>query len=238
MRENSATNSHDVRLPAGAHADVWEPDGAQHVRLIYGALRPVTDHEAWVQAGALQHDDGRIEEPRVILGDHDLNSDQARELASALLETAVEIEAWGSHVAGVDKLGDRPMKTVRNRPSEWSFEDWELGPYFRLRRTIAGPAWAPVTDHTAQVYTAGTEWEDGTIDPPGVYLYGVSRSALNSDQARELGSALLEAAAAVDRWVVNPATRGDGLSLTERREVCRRAIAEIGARIAAAEVRG
>lgn len=99
MRKNRATEpstSPDVPLPAGAHADVWEPESDKRVRLIFGARRPVTDHSVSVLAGALQYDDGRVEELRVILGDHDLNSDQARELASALLEAAAEIDRWAA----------------------------------------------------------------------------------------------------------------------------------------------
>jgi hypothetical protein len=94
----------DVTLPPGAtHADSWQPDG---YRIIGGPDRGITDTDVSIWTSAFQRSDGQIdvepeaaEGPRVhVQGDVDLNSDQARELASALLEAAAEIDAWASHV--------------------------------------------------------------------------------------------------------------------------------------------
>lgn len=87
--------------------------------------------------------------------------------------------------------------------------DWETHikdhqPY----RTICG-ADRHVTDHEATVYSAVTQLADGTIEDselaaPGVYVCQGDRDCLdrlNSDQARELAAALLEAAAELDGWV-------------------------------------
>lgn len=90
----TATPISHVPVPGSGHAGVWEVESNERVRLIYSDPRRVIDHDVLVQSGALQYDDGRIEEPRVILGEHDLNSDQARELASALLEVADEVDRW------------------------------------------------------------------------------------------------------------------------------------------------
>jgi hypothetical protein len=59
-----------------------------------------------------------------------------------------------------------------------------------------------VTDHTVRVYAFGCQGLDGTIDNLAVHLADGEESgpSLNSDQARELAAALLEAAAQLDGW--------------------------------------
>ena len=53
---------------------------------------------------------------------------------------------------------------------------------------------------------SAVQWADGTIDDgqiegPNVYVYDLGEGGpLNSDQARELAAALMEAAAELDRW--------------------------------------
>jgi hypothetical protein len=90
----------DIPLPAGAaFGDTWEGDGPQ--RVVMGPTRGITDSDFTVWTSAIQCADGRIdsEPPEVhIAGDTDsgLNSDQARELAAALLEAAGELDGWTS----------------------------------------------------------------------------------------------------------------------------------------------
>jgi hypothetical protein len=65
-----------------------------------GPNRGITDTDVIIGPSAIQLADGRIaleenEPPRVhIEGNVDLNSDQARELASVLLEIAAELDGW------------------------------------------------------------------------------------------------------------------------------------------------
>lgn len=104
MRENSATNHLDVPLPDGAQADAWEPgrrlseDETRAWRLIYSRSHTVTDHDAYVRIRAIQYDDGVLDDVEILASGADsdgpLNSDQARELAAALLETAAEVDRW------------------------------------------------------------------------------------------------------------------------------------------------
>jgi hypothetical protein len=94
----------DVPLPAGATcADAWQSDEPQPSRIIEGTGRKITDHRLTVSSTAVQWadgsiDDGRIECPHIYVSelhnDSPLNSDQARELAAALLEAAAEIDGW------------------------------------------------------------------------------------------------------------------------------------------------
>jgi hypothetical protein len=90
----------DVPLPAGAAAPAgWELDGfsvdATPFRMVLGGERSVTDHELRVWARAWQNGDGTLDELTVVIElAEELNSDQARELASALLETAAELDRW------------------------------------------------------------------------------------------------------------------------------------------------
>ena len=81
---------------------------------------------------------------------------------------------------------------------------WEGNPAYR---TVFGVDRA-VTDSTARAYTAAIQLADGSLDDgaiaaPSVYVCDGNQDgmALNSDQARELASALLQAAAELDGWV-------------------------------------
>lgn len=93
----------DVPLPAGFVApDEWEPgrvldsEETRGWRLIYSRHRKVTDHGGYVSIRALQYSDGSIDDVEILAtgadSDDTLNSDQARELASALLEAAAEVD--------------------------------------------------------------------------------------------------------------------------------------------------
>jgi hypothetical protein len=96
----------DVTLPSGvARVNDWEPDGDQaHYRFIVGATRTLTDHPIRVSVHAFQWSDGTLDDgdilsaPGIAIHDADagrpLNSDQARELAEALLEAADEFDRW------------------------------------------------------------------------------------------------------------------------------------------------
>jgi len=81
---------------------------------------------------------------------------------------------------------------------------WEGDPAYR---TVFGVD-RTVTDSTARVYIAAIQRADGSIDggdieAPGLYVCDGERDGLhlNSDQARELAAALLQAAAELDGWV-------------------------------------
>jgi hypothetical protein len=99
----TAPNHHpDVPLPAGAvEASQWEQRELPY-RLINNAGQITTDHENWLDLDAsCLRADGTIDEGRIMLpqvyvdgGDRGFNSDQARELASALLEAAAELDRW------------------------------------------------------------------------------------------------------------------------------------------------
>jgi hypothetical protein len=94
----SITNP-DVPLLAGAvRADDWEDITDRPWRTVYGRQMGITDHGAHVTAEAAQWCyDGSLDDLAIRI-DIDvyepLNSDQARELASALLEAAAEIDRW------------------------------------------------------------------------------------------------------------------------------------------------
>lgn len=103
----TTTITEPVPLPVGARTfDTWQDDDPQPYRIIVGADRRVTDHTVRVSPSAVQRADGSvdghgdIEAPQVYvfeLGESaPLNSDQARELAAALLEAADEIERWSA----------------------------------------------------------------------------------------------------------------------------------------------
>lgn len=89
-----------VRLPVGAvFGGDWEGDGPH--RVVFGGNRGVDGHQAAVQTASIQFADGRVDDGRlveapsvtVLDADH-LTSVQARELASALLAAADEIDGW------------------------------------------------------------------------------------------------------------------------------------------------
>lgn len=95
----------DVALPPGTEfACPWEGDPAY--RTVFGVDRGVTDSTARVYIAAIQLadgslDDGSIEAPGLYVcdGERDglhLNSDQARELASVLLQAAAELDGWAT----------------------------------------------------------------------------------------------------------------------------------------------
>jgi hypothetical protein len=85
-------------------------------------------------------------------------------------------------------------------------DDWQDSdplPY----RVVLG-ADRTVTDHPLTVSPSAVQWVDGSIDDgrieyPHVYVIDGENwlSPLNSDQARELASVLLVAAAEIDGWV-------------------------------------
>lgn len=99
-----------VPLPGADHVGKWDLDDPEHpepYRLLFGFDRTVTDHTVRVYASAVQLADGTTEEgsidgPSVYVASgqasalEPLNSDQARELASALLEAAAEIDRWSA----------------------------------------------------------------------------------------------------------------------------------------------
>jgi hypothetical protein len=94
----------DVPLPAGALADCeswafWDNE----FRIFHGADRIIRAEDeivAKVQTGGVQLPDGSVDlsdPPRIDLftfSDDGMTSDQARELAAALLEAAAEIDRW------------------------------------------------------------------------------------------------------------------------------------------------
>jgi hypothetical protein len=106
MTTSTTTNpSTDVAPPAGWHADHspgWEPGDGDDIRpwrLVYSAERTVTNHDAEVQLRAIQYADGTLAEAEVLLnGDDELSSDQARELAAALIEAADELDGVDSAI--------------------------------------------------------------------------------------------------------------------------------------------
>ena len=107
MPTTTATAIPDVPLPAGADfGDIWE--GGNAYRSITGPVRGITDSDAIVWTSAIQRADGVIdtdpgnEVPLVNIDVHAydcvlrVNSEQARELASALLEAAAELDGWAA----------------------------------------------------------------------------------------------------------------------------------------------
>jgi hypothetical protein len=97
-RMNTATSVPDIPLPRAAeHAALWEADTPMPSRTIYGIQRTVTDSGTWLESCGSQWADGSIDdEPSIDLhhDDRTLNSDQARELAAALLQAAGDLDGW------------------------------------------------------------------------------------------------------------------------------------------------
>jgi hypothetical protein len=89
----------DVPLPDEIEmVGEWDSDGYRNV---FGFDRSVTDHAVRVYSFGSQASDGIIYDLAVHLADGDdpgphLNSDQARELAAALLVAAAEIDRWAA----------------------------------------------------------------------------------------------------------------------------------------------
>jgi hypothetical protein len=109
MTTETATAILDVPLPAGADfGDAWE--GGSAYRAITGPILGITDSDVIVWASAIQKADGNIdtdvgnETPAVCIDEWDdtqghvlrVNSDQARELAAALLEAASVLDGWAA----------------------------------------------------------------------------------------------------------------------------------------------
>jgi hypothetical protein len=93
----------DVPLPAGAvpvggwdSGRILSEDETRAWRIIHSADRKITDNDGYVHLRATQYSDGNLDDLgiRVLTADDDLNSDQARELASVLLEAAAELDGW------------------------------------------------------------------------------------------------------------------------------------------------
>jgi hypothetical protein len=93
----------DVPLPAGAtFVGDWDAYGTRMPnRFVTFPDRTVTDHPVHVSGHAFQWADGSLagggdEQPGIAIldaGTHPLNNDQARELASALLAAAADLDA-------------------------------------------------------------------------------------------------------------------------------------------------
>jgi hypothetical protein len=95
----------DIAPPAGARPiEDWQAIEPQPYRVVIGDDRTVTDHKLRVSPTAIQLADGSIDDGTTIeapsvyvfdLGESSpLNSDQARELAAALLEAAAVLDGW------------------------------------------------------------------------------------------------------------------------------------------------
>ena len=95
----TTTPFHDVPLPVGAISVDYDPRDSTY-RIIFGSTRAVTDCAVKVWWAAIQLADGSIDDgshgeaPMIhVQGASDgMNSDQARELASVLLEAAAEVD--------------------------------------------------------------------------------------------------------------------------------------------------
>jgi hypothetical protein len=99
MSTTTTTPLPDVSPPHGFTADPWEDTTCREPnpwRLIHGPSRVVTDHEGAVRIRAVQYGDSRVEDVEIMVWPNDdgPNSDQARELASALLQAADAIDGW------------------------------------------------------------------------------------------------------------------------------------------------
>jgi hypothetical protein len=94
----------NIPLPAGADfAETWVRVGAEDAhRSVFGDSRAVTDSDVIVWTSVIQlwkgrlDTDGEIRPPAVCFDGHlgNLNTDQARELAAALLEAVAEVDRW------------------------------------------------------------------------------------------------------------------------------------------------
>ncbi|TPG37150.1 hypothetical protein [Mycolicibacterium hodleri] len=88
----------EAPMPVGAaHAAAWEDDQPMPSRPFFGVPRGIAGRTIVVGASGHQWADGSIESVASIeiVGHlHGLNSDQARELASILLQAADEVDGW------------------------------------------------------------------------------------------------------------------------------------------------
>jgi|KBSSwiStaDraftv2_1062776.scaffolds.fasta_scaffold03943_1 hypothetical protein len=104
MTTTITTDSGQVPLPPGASfGDDWA-GGDEPYRVIFGVDRTITDTAVCVYSAVVQLADGSIDQgtvagPSVNISNNrtdgpQLNVDQARELAQALLAAADEIDGW------------------------------------------------------------------------------------------------------------------------------------------------
>ncbi|MDT5119295.1 MAG: hypothetical protein QOE30_5034 [Mycobacterium sp.] len=102
MPTTTATNPcPSVPLPPGAEGDIWQ-DGSPMPRRDVYTVRCVLNSSGdpvqspLVMAQAVQWADGTIASPSVVVecAAPGLTSDQARELASVLLDAAAELDGW------------------------------------------------------------------------------------------------------------------------------------------------
>ena len=92
----------DVTPPPGAvSATAWQLDMRQPYRVVFGSDHTVTDHTVEVYTTAIQFPDGslddgsEVEPPQVWIyraDDNPSSSDQARELARAIMAAAEELD--------------------------------------------------------------------------------------------------------------------------------------------------
>ena len=98
MMQTTATPLPDVQPPAGTKPDVWEGNPAQ--RVVAGINRGIDGHDVLVWTAAVQYADGSLREPAEVHVelDHDdaMTADQARALATELIEAAAEIDGWAT----------------------------------------------------------------------------------------------------------------------------------------------
>ncbi|OBJ00217.1 hypothetical protein A5624_08500 [Mycobacterium sp. 1482292.6] len=75
---------------------ILSQDAIRAWRLVYRQAQKVTDHDAYACVRAIQYSDSSFEDVEILVNgagsDAPLNSDQARELAAALLEVAAEVD--------------------------------------------------------------------------------------------------------------------------------------------------
>jgi hypothetical protein len=101
MTTTTATAIPDVPLPAGAvECRAWDfeefGESPQPTRCVVFFSHHLTDHDAHIEMAAYQYPDGTLKDFEIAVIDleHGLNSAQARELASALLDAAAQLDRW------------------------------------------------------------------------------------------------------------------------------------------------
>lgn len=95
-----SSRAETVPLPEGGiHAGDWDPHDPMPSRCIYGPVRKVTDAKWSIETATSQWADGTVDTEGTWIemsGEGLRNSDQARELAAALLEAADEVDGWAT----------------------------------------------------------------------------------------------------------------------------------------------
>ena len=96
--------------PEGAKADAWQDNNGQSYRIIYGTSRGIVDRpDVILFPSAVQLGDGTVDtgdqvEPPVLYvevqGERGLTAVQARALATALVESAAQLDRWERFVPG------------------------------------------------------------------------------------------------------------------------------------------